>query len=92
MKDFRLKYRNLQKEIGDYLKQKLLESNHYSEHIPSYKCLKLINHRDFKEIIFIGDKLVYIDDDGYHYSIFSTIGLDSIIELIQNESDSYIQY
>ena len=90
MNDFRIKYSNLQKEISDYLHSKLLESNHYSERIPSCKCLKLKNH-EFKEIIYFDDKLVYIDKDGYHYSIF-IFGLDDIIDLIQNESDSYIQY
>ena len=38
----------------------------------------------FKELTFINDKLVFIDDDGLHYDVFYNCRLKDLINIIYN--------
>ena len=73
-------YRKLESEVMDQIREKVKKSKTNSQYIND-KAFS-ITKGDYKEIVIINDRLILLDEDGYHYSIYQLplIGLINILE------------
>lgn len=69
MKNFKVKYEKLDREVLDALRKKVEKSTYQSVHV-SVKALKIVGfYRGCGELALLHDKLTLINPDGYHYDI-----------------------
>jgi hypothetical protein len=61
------KLENLEQEVFDELRKRIYESKTQSKH---YHCTALkVNIYGYTELVIINDRLTFLDNDGYHYSV-----------------------
>lgn len=84
--DLAKEYRDLENKIQDTLKEMIEKSKFQSEHIAGLKALK-VNVYDYKELVINGGQLIFIDDRGYQYSVYSECTTDDLLDIINENQD-----
>lgn len=81
MKNLKKQYRDLQMRVFAELRDKINGSNVYSKHT-NEKCIE-VNVFDYTELSIINDRLMFLDDKGYHYEIFNgDCNLEDLIDIL----------
>lgn len=82
MKTFKQQYKALEMKVHSALRDRIENSTIESEHVQG-KCIP-VNHLEFKELAIIHDKLAFLDDEGYEFSIFfETASLEDLICILE---------
>lgn len=76
------KYIELEKEVHDALINEIETSKTKSDFV-STKAIK-VDVFDYVELIYINNKLVFIDNTGLHYSVYSDCMLEDLIDILNN--------
>jgi hypothetical protein len=79
-KSFKTRYEKLEQDVQNALIKKISKSKHNSKHISNCKAIR-VNIFDYEELVFINDKLTFLDNDGYHYSLYAECSLEDLIDL-----------
>lgn len=77
------KFTKLEGEVLDLLMSLISNSNIVSKHIVGTPCIK-VNVFDYTELILLDDKLTFLDNDGYQYSLYSECSLEDLIDIIES--------
>ena len=87
MANLKRQYRDLEMRVLAELRDEINNSRVYSKHFNG-KCIK-VNIFDYTELAIIHDSLTFLDDRGYHYSIFNgDCNLEDLIDIL-NKSNGY---
>ena len=84
MKNLKRQYRNLEMKVHRALRDKIESSTRESEHIQA-KCI-LVEHLEMKELAIVHDHLTFLDEYGYHYSVWSEATLENLIDILQQKT------
>ena len=83
MKTLKKQYRDLEMRVLSELRDKINNSDIYSDHVQE-KCTK-VNVFDYTELAIVDDKLVFLDDKGYQYSLWNgDCDLEDFIDILNN--------
>ena len=83
MKTLKKQYRDLEMRVLSELRDKINNSDIYSDHVQE-KCIK-VNVFDYTELSIINDRLMFLDDKGSHYDIFNgDCDLEDFIDILSN--------
>lgn len=85
MENFKKQYRDLETKVMRQLRDKIEASNYTSKHI-NEKAIK-VNVFDYTELAVINDRLTFMDDNGFQYSLFTDTGLEDLIDIIAATTD-----
>lgn len=80
MENLKLQYRDLEMRVLANLRHKVKTSKEYSKHLTE-KAIK-VNISGYVELTIINDQLTFLDYDGQHYSIFSDVTLEDLIDIL----------
>lgn len=80
MENFKKQYRDLEVRILAELRNKIQASDYLSKHI-NQKAIK-VNVFDYTELTIVNDKLTFLDENGYQYSLFSDCTLEDLIDIL----------
>ena len=83
MKNFKKQYRNLEQNVIFELRNKVENSNHVSKHTSNQKSIK-VDVFNYTELTIINDRLTFLDEDGYQYSLFTECDLEHLIDILYN--------
>jgi hypothetical protein len=84
MEDLKKEYSNLEHKVLSALKERVSKSNKISKHT-SGKCIE-VNVFGYTELVIIDDELTFLDDVGYHYSIFNgDCNLEDLIYILYSK-------
>lgn len=75
------RYRDLEMEVLNRLREKILQSNYESSTVNA-KAIRVDFDR-YTEMTIINDQLTLLDGNGYHYSIFSGVSLEDLINILE---------
>lgn len=78
--NFLFEFRNLEMRVMRSLRDTIENSNYISKHI-NEKAIK-VNVFDYTELSILNDRLIFIDVNGLHYSIFTDAKLDDLINIL----------
>jgi hypothetical protein len=79
------KYNNLVVETESKLIDLINKSKKKSKHIQDLKIIP-VNIFDYMELTVVNDRLIFLDSNGHHYSIYSDCDLLDIIEIVEKNS------
>ena len=79
MENFRKQYRDLEMRVHNHLRELIDGSEHVSEHT-GQKAI-LVNVFDYHELTIVNDALTFLDENGYHFSIFADASLEDLIDI-----------
>jgi len=82
MSTLRNQHKDLEVKVFAILLGKINLSSLESKHVQT-KCIK-VNVYDYTEMIIINDELVFLDNNGYHYSIYAECSLEDLIDIIED--------
>lgn len=74
----------LESEVIETLKE-LINESEYQEPHASNKAIK-VNVFNYQDLIILNGDLIFLDAEGYHYSLFSECTLTDLIEIIKQQS------
>ena len=80
MKNLKKEYRDLEQRVIRDLRDKVENSNYISSHIKQ-RAIK-VNVFDYKELTIINDKLSFMDEKGYQFSLFADCTLEDLIDIL----------
>ena len=78
--NYKKQYRDLEMIVKRELRDKIEASDYISKHI-NEKAIK-VNVFDYTELAIINDRLTFMDDKGYHYSIDADATLEDLIDIL----------
>ena len=82
MKTLKKQYRNLEMRVLSELRDKINNSNVYSKHVTHEKCIE-VDVFDYTELAIVDDKLAFLDDKGYQYSLWNgDCTLEDLIDIL----------
>lgn len=73
-------YKTLEREVNLLLKLVITNSNLKSKHVDS-NCIK-VDVYDYTELVIIDTELVFLNDRGYHYHLYSECSLEDLIDIL----------
>lgn len=73
-------YRDLETKVLSQLRDLVNASKLKSKFIAG-NCIK-VNVFDYVELCIINDKLTFLDEGGYHYSLFCDCTIDDLIDIL----------
>lgn len=79
-RNFKTRYEVLEADVKFALRKAIEKSKVESKHV-SEKCIK-VNVYDYKELAIINDELTFLDNDGYHYSLYVDCSLEDLIDIL----------
>lgn len=80
MENFKKQYRDLEQRVIRELRDKVEKSNDTSKFI--YEKAIKVNLFDYIELTIINDKLTFVDERGYHFSLFAEANLEDLIDIL----------
>ncbi len=86
MKNFKKQYRELETQVFAELRSLIDKSEYLSKHT-SEKAIK-VNVFDFTELTIVNDKLTFLCDSGLHYSVFTDVTLEDLIDIISHATQN----
>lgn len=82
MKKLMPQYTKLENELIARLTKAIKNSNYESKHV-SQKAIK-VNVFDYQELTIINDRLTFIDNHGYQFSLFADCAIEDLIDIADN--------
>ena len=83
MENLKLQYRNLETKVLAELRKRVENSKEESKHV-SANCIK-VKVFNYRELMIINDQLTFLDEDGYHYSLFTgDCNLEDLIDILNS--------
>ena len=79
-KELKRRHDELEADVMDALKEEILDSQIQSKFMNN-PVIK-VNVFDYVELTLIGDEPVFLDNDGYHYSVYSECSLEDLIDIL----------
>ena len=79
MENLKKEYRDLEQRVIRVLREKVENSNYINSH--NQKAIR-VNVFDYKELTISNDKLTFMDENGYQYSLFGDCILEDLIDII----------
>jgi hypothetical protein len=73
-------YDVLEAEVIEALQTEIQNSKTISKHMDT-KVIK-VNVFDYKELAVINNRLMFMDDDGYQYDIYTECSLEDLIDIL----------
>jgi hypothetical protein len=80
MKNLKKEYRDLEQRVIRELREKVENSDFVCSHI-NQKAIK-VNVFDYKELTISNDKLTFMNEYGYQFSLFADCTLEDLIDII----------
>ena len=80
MKSLKHQYRDLEMRVYNELRNMVYNSKHKSKHTNTNAIE--VNVFDYKELTIINDRLTFLDESGYHYSIYADVSLEDLIDIL----------
>lgn len=80
MKSLKLQYRDLELRVMRELRDRVENSTCISGH--SHEKSIKVNVFDYTELTIVDDSLVFLDNHGYHYSLFADCNLEDLIDIL----------
>ena len=80
-KSLRKKYDGLETNVFSSLIKEIKKSKVESKHVINCKCIP-VNVFDYKELVYLHGKLVFIDAGGYQYSLYCDCSLEDLINIL----------
>lgn len=80
MDNFKKQYRDLEMQVLNKLRSKVIESPHESKYING-KAIE-VSVFGYEELAIINDRLVFMDHQGLQYSLFSDASLEDLIDIL----------
>ncbi len=87
MKNLKEEFEKLNNQIIDTLINLVKTSGVPSKHI-SYLSAIPVDIFDYKELVYLNDKLVFLDDNGLHFDLYSDCDQSDLIDIIEKEKSS----
>ena len=84
MKSLKHQYRDLEISVLRELRDLVENSKHISKHVNEKSIY--VNVFDYTELTIINDRLVFLDEDGYHYSLLNECNLEDLIDIISKHN------
>lgn len=84
MKNLKEEFEKLNNQIIVTLINLVKTSGVPSKHI-SYLSAIPVNIFDYKELVYLNDKLVFLDDNGLHFDLYSDCNQSDLIDIIEQE-------
>ncbi len=82
MENFKKEYRDLEMRILSELRKRINNSNVYSKHVTHEKCIE-VDVFDYTELAIVDDKLTFLDDKGYQYSLWNgDCNIEDLIDIL----------
>jgi hypothetical protein len=81
MENLKKEYRDLEQRVIRVLREKVENSNYISSHNNTQKAIR-VNVFDYKELTISNDKLTFMDENGYQFSLFGDCTLEDLIDII----------
>ena len=82
MKNFKREYEDLEMRILSELRKRINNSDVYSKHLVQEKCIE-VDVFDYTELAIVDDKLAFLDDKGYQYSLWNRdCDLEDLIDIL----------
>ena len=75
------RYTQIENDIYYALLCEIENGTEMSNHIDGLKCLN-VNVFDYQELVFINDRLTFLDCDGQHYSIDSECTNQDLLDIL----------
>ena len=80
MENFKKQYRDLEIKVLRELRNKIENSKHISKHL-NQKSIN-VNVFDYTELSIVNDRLTFLDKNGLHYSVFTDVNLEDLIDIL----------
>jgi hypothetical protein len=80
MRNFKKEYRDLEMSVHAQLRNMINESNYISKHT-NQKAIQ-VNVFDYTELSIINDRLTFLNNGGYHFSIYADASLEDLIDIL----------
>ena len=80
MENLKKEYRDLEQRVIRVLREKVENSDFVCSH-NNQKAIR-VNVFDYKELTISNDKLTFMDENGYQYSLFGDCILEDLIDII----------
>ena len=80
MKTLKKEYRDLEMRVMRSLRDAINNSKYKSKHCDE-KAIK-VNVFYYREMVIINDRLTFLDDNGLHYSVYSDVSLEDLIDIL----------
>lgn len=80
MRNFKKEYRDLEMSVHAQLRNLIGESKYISKHT-NQRAIQIHLLFNYTELTIVNDKLTFLDEQGYEYSIFSEATLEDLIEI-----------
>lgn len=84
--DLAKEYRDLENKIEDTLKKMIANSNVQSDFIAGSNALK-VNVFDYVELVYLDYRLKFIDNNGYHFSLYDECTTQDLLDIINENQD-----
>ena len=78
--NFKEQYQNLKQNIIFALEDKIKKSTYTSKHIEDKAII--VNIFNYTELAIINNTLIFLDENGLHYSLFNNCNLEDLINII----------
>jgi predicted RNA-binding Zn-ribbon protein involved in translation (DUF1610 family) len=75
---------SVESTIQSRLKNLIQTSHKPSKHVGGCNAIS-VNVFGMKELVYLGGDLIFIDDDGHHYSLYADCTNDDLVDIIENE-------
>lgn len=82
--NFKQQYKKLEQDVHQKLRELIEQSNYNSKFMSNHKAIRItgieINLSNIEELAIVNDQLTFLNDNGYHYSIYN-FSLEELIEI-----------
>ena len=83
MENFKKQYRDLKQRVISELRNKVEKSEYISKHSGA-KAIE-VEIFDYTELTIVNDKLTFINDNGYKFSLFADTNLEDLIDILSED-------
>jgi|GEM_PF-5717794 len=83
MEDFKKQHRDLEQRVLRELRNKVENSTQTSKHSDAKAIM--VNMFDYAELAIVHDRLIFVDNRGYEYSLFADCSLEDLIDILKTE-------
>jgi len=80
MENFKKQYRDLEMRVLNELRN-LVNSSQLTSKFMDTKAIE-VNVFDYVELVIVNDQLTFLDDSGYHHSLYSETTLEDLIDIL----------
>lgn len=78
------RYNKIELDVICSLIKEIEKSKKQSKYINGVNCISVVGLYHYSELVFLNEKLIFIDINGLHYSLFSECTLNDLILILNN--------